>query len=133
MGQARPVQRLSELRDRVEKIDLATTEVGSAESRHREETAECGRLEANVRELTQQVGKRDQQITTLRASAQRADFLSLSEHRLDGLLQNRQRLDQVNAGLDSARMRNSSGVWYRCPTVTRSVVTNRSPQHDREH
>ena len=101
---AREVQRLSELRDRVEKIDLAATEVGAAETQHREETAECGRLDAKVRELTQQVGQRDQQITTLRASAQRADFLSLSEQKLDGLLQNRRRLDQVNAGLGSARI-----------------------------
>jgi exonuclease SbcC len=99
----REVQRLSELRDRVEKIDLAATEVEAAETQDREETAECGRLDAKVRDLTQKVEQRDQQITALRASAQRADFLSLSEQRLDGLLQNRQRLDQVNAGLNSAR------------------------------
>lgn len=40
----REVQRLSELRDRVEKTDLAASEVEAAETQHREETAECGAL-----------------------------------------------------------------------------------------
>jgi DNA repair exonuclease SbcCD ATPase subunit len=46
---------------------------------------------------------RRERIATFRASAQRPDFLSLSVQKLDASLQNRRRLDEVNAELDGAR------------------------------
>jgi exonuclease SbcC len=101
----REVQRLSGLRERVEKIVLAGTELELAEQEHQQEAAECSRLEAEVQRLTQEVALREERITALRASGQRAEFLSLQEQKLDSTLRSRRRLDQVNAELGGANRR----------------------------
>ncbi len=99
----REVQRLSGLRERVEKIVLSRTELEQAEQEHQQEAAECSRLESAVQRLTEDVASREEQVTALRTSGQRAEFLSLQEQKVDSTLQSRRRLDQVNADLDGAR------------------------------
>jgi hypothetical protein len=99
---AQDVQRLSDLRTRVEKIVLAEVEVQAAEAEHEKEAGECELLETRLRDLTANVQTRDEQIATLQSAAQRADFLWLSGQRSQGLLQNRQRLDQVDAAAGEA-------------------------------
>jgi len=99
----REVQHLSGLRERVEKIVLAGTALEHAEQEYQQEVAESGRLESEVQRLTEDVAAREEQVTALRTSGQRAEFLSLQEQKLDSTLQSRRRLDQVNAALGGTR------------------------------
>jgi exonuclease SbcC len=97
------VQRLSGLRERVQKIVLAGTELELAEKQYQQEAAECGRLESEVQHLTEDIASREEQVTMLRTSGQRAEFLSLQVEKLDSALQSRRRQDQVNADLGGAK------------------------------
>ena len=104
----REVQCLSGLRERVEKIVLAGTELQRAEQQLEQEAANGGRLESEVQRLTDQVAARDEQITVLRTSGQRTEFFSLQEQKLDSALRNRRRLDQVNGELSASLRRLNS-------------------------
>ena len=104
-GAGRELQRLSDLRDRVEKIALAAGAVAAAETQHRNENADHGRLDQEVHELTQTIEQREQRMGTLQAAAQRVDFLSLTAQQLTQSLQNRRRLDVANEELATERER----------------------------
>ena len=101
----RETQYLRGLRDRVEKIALAATELENSQRQFEQETAEGSRLESEVRNLDQKIAEREEQLTALRTSAQRTDFLSITVQRLDTLLRDRRALDHIHSDLATAHSR----------------------------
>jgi exonuclease SbcC len=97
------VHRLQELQDRVEKIAAATTDFDAATTEHNNDAAQFKQLETKSNELTQRLEQRDQQIGSLRDTAQKTEFLTLNVQKLNNLVQNRRRLDEANTESGNAR------------------------------
>jgi exonuclease SbcC len=99
----REVRFLCGLRERVENLTLAATELEGTRKQHEREVVECDRLGSEARSLERTIAEREERLADLRVSAQRVDVLSLNEKRLDVALQNRLLLNQVKSELVAAR------------------------------